>query len=235
MKNIITSIALALCIFMAGSTSAQTAAAELEKVSTAYSNARHLSMEAHVHVFKDKNDKTGSFAGKGIMRKSKGCYYSRFLNDEMIVNSRCALVIDHAQKTMDYLESAGTKNKNAGQQMPDVKQMISENDSVKYHGVKAGQKHFTFYNKRAPIVQTELYTNATTGFIEKIVYYYNQGSGDEDYGAYKAVIEYRSISLKDPGDDAFSEKKYVTRKGRAIAPAPAYKNYHLTVEDTKKL
>ena len=235
MKHIKIYIAFFLLVFTASDTTAQTAASELDKVSQSYLSAEHLSMEANVYVYSSKIDVAGSFLGKGVMRKSKNNYYSRFLDDEVIINSRCMLIIDHSRKTIELYDAVKSRKKNATQHLPDVKAIMASNDSVKYHGVRSGMKHFTFYNKRASVVKTELYVNAATGFIEKIEYYYSQSNVEESYDAYKVVIEYQGISVKNPGEEPFSEKKYVSRKGSNMILAPSYKNYQLIAEDKQKI
>lgn len=231
MRSALTYIGILLLLFAAIDTTAQTAAAELEKVALSYHSAQHLSMEANVRVYTSKADKTGNFLGKGVMRKSKGNYYSRFLNDEMIINNRCVLVIDHAQKTIEFYETLKNRKRDAAKYMPDVKAIMGANDSIRYNGVKSGMKCFTFYNERSPITRTELCVNAATGFIEKIEYYYTQDDAEESYDAYKVVVEYRNISTKNPGEEIFSEKKYVMHKSGNTVPAPSYKNYQLIAED----
>ena len=215
---------------------AQNAATELSKTTQAYIAADNLSMDAEVTVYKDKNDNKGSLMGLGLIRKTKENYYSKFVTDEMISNKHCTLIIDHDDKTVTYFEAANLIKNKKNYQLPNIDSLLTHNnDSVVYIGLQNGYKHFSFYNKFSPIIQTDLFIDQKTSFVKKIVYYYADSNEEESYDMYKVMIEYKNISLKNPGSDFFSEKKYIQmQKGQPVLNAN-YKNYKLTIAKNEQL
>jgi hypothetical protein len=200
------------------------AAAELKKVSQAYLTMENLSMDVVVKSYKSKEDKTGTLMGEGSIKKSGKNYYSKFLKTEMLINSKATLVIDNDQKSIVYFEPDNMVIKN-NEQIPDVDSILAATDSVFYKGVEGAFKHFCFYDYQNPIKQTDLYVDKTSSLLKRIVYFYKENTKEENYDAYKVVIEYENIQQEKIPESFFSEKKYIVLEKDYLKAAPAYKAY----------
>jgi outer membrane lipoprotein-sorting protein len=224
----------AVLLLIAISSHAQDKHQALLEVSKAYAETQALSMDVEVTVYKDRWDKKGTLIGKGVMRKSKDNYYSRFMGDEMISNSSCTVIIDHSDKSIAYFKGSLTSRK-PEYDIPEISAVLSRNDSVVYKGMVNGLNHYTLYYAKGIAVQTDIYVDNKTKFIRKMEYIYRKSTPENNYDAYKVVIEYKNISKNVSDAKIFSEKKYITYKKGQPRLLPAYSSYELTVAEKEQL
>ena len=226
MKKIFSMILLLIAVSVYG----QAEHKDLLAITKAYAHAEKLSMDVEVTMYKDKWDKKGTPVGKGVMRKAKGNYYSRFLSDELISNSSCTMVIDHSDKSVAYFKG-GMTSKKPKYDIADISSMLARNDSVVFKKEINGVKHYIFYYAKGIVIQTDLYVDSKSSFVKKLEYTYRKSTPEDNYDAYKIVIEYKNI-VKDVTDNKiFSEERYVTfKKGQPVL-LQAYQSYQLTVAE----
>jgi hypothetical protein len=206
----------------------------LGKITQAYIDAKEFSADVNVEGYRKKQDLSGIVIGKGLIRKSKENYYSRFKDDEMIVNKKCMLIVDHEQRNVKYFNSADMHKMPTSFEMPKMDSLIKQNDSVVYKGITDGLEHYVFYKAKATITRTDVYVSQTTHFIKNIVYYYTTSKTEGNYGMYKVVITYENIKLHNVDNSFFSEKKYVDYKNGKPMLQTAYGNYKLIIADKYK-
>jgi hypothetical protein len=206
---------------------------ELTKVSQAYLKAIDFSADVKVVSYKTKNDINGQPMGKGVIRKSKQGYYSKYLDDELMTNEKCMLIIDNGKKEITYFDGSGYNFKGMSQPtLPPIDSLLKRNDSVVFKENENGENHFIFFNKQGATIRTDVYVNRQTHFVSKIVYYYAASDKKSNYDMYKVEITYLNIKIDKIDNSFFSESKYVSyKKGKPVVQA-AYDKYKLNI--TKK-
>ncbi len=222
-KNILTGLVL---IFCTTHLEGQTASAELQKVKDAYGAVVNLSATVNVSTWETPTS-AKVLMGTGEFHKGEDGYYSKFMTDEMVSNNRCAIIVDHAEKSITYFDKTTQDKRRPQFDPPSVDSLLHLSDSVKYNGVRDGKNMFIFYKGSGMVRRTELFTDPSTHLILKIIYYYAPSGEDEDYGIFKAEIVYSNYSTTKPEERFFSEKQFVEKKGDAMTPSAAFKTYQL--------
>ena len=219
-----------LLLFLCLDATAQKKGGALSKIAASRNTVPHFSMDVTVQVYETASDKKGTLLGKGLIRKSGTQYYSSFQDNEMIINNDCTVLIDHAEKEVHYFADAVKARQKEVAPFLDLEALMKTADSVASHGNTNGQMHYTIFSKTGPIRQTEVYADQQTYLIRKIVYFYNESDRENDYGIYKAVIDYSNISYNKPSPDFFSEKKYIHYKERHPQLIAGYSKYKLFID-----
>jgi hypothetical protein len=212
---------------------AQTAGALLRETALAYQKTDFFSADVRVHTFSSTSDQTGTLVGDGLIRKAKQNYYSKFGDDELLVNANCALILDHAAKTATWFDGQKKSRRfpKTDIRIPDLDSLLQGNDSLVFRGTQNGERHFTIFSKQGYIHHTEIFIDAKTLFIKQLSYFYRQDLEDASMDAFKLVVQYRNIETKRPSDAVFSEKKYVAyQQGRPVMLA-AYRQYELSIAE----
>lgn len=227
------SIGLIIWLLVTVGLPAQSVSDLLRETSLAYRHSDYFSADVTVHSYSSA-DGQGILLGKGLIRKSGINYYSKFQDDELIVNNKCTVILDHHDKTITWYDAAQEKKRKQrkGQQVPDIDSLYSAKDSVLYKGIENGQRHFVFFSRNAAsdVRMTEVFADDQTHFITKIIYYYRSNSEDEALDMYKVVIDYSSISTQKPADSFFSESKYLSYSHNTPRLTAAYSSYELIIE-----
>lgn len=209
---------------------AQTAQEVLTASGNAFRDNKYLSMEVSAYNYATSVSQ-GVLLGKGMMCKSPEGYYSRFMNDEMISNKNCTVILNHDARSMVCL--VGEKQKRKGSQMTIAPDSLAQpGDSLVYGGMINGEKLVTIYHTNSYFLRTELYISAATSIPSRIIYYHAPANEDFTTDAYKTEIVYEKISFEEPTGTGFSEEKYVEKKNGKWLATPAFKNYKLTVSET---
>ncbi len=203
----------------------------LQQTIETYANAKNLGMDIMVHEYDSPLDITGKILGKASVRKQDENYYSSFLGDEMIINKKCCLLIDHADKSITYSDKDNLREKNKMPVLLDS--IITPNDSIVLKEIKDGLRHFIIYTKSSYINQTEVYVDDHTHLIKRIIYYYHELSSDESIGAYKIELDYVLTSFSAPAKNCFDESKYIVFKQGKPILQNSYSSYTLTISEPK--
>lgn len=225
MNRIITASLVLLLISLPGF--AQTATDELRASGNAFRKYENLSMQVSVYTYATANPASASFVGKGKMSKSKEGYYSSFLNDEMISNSSCTVILNHESKTMHCFD--GDERKKRKDAFVPQLDSVRPGDSLQYKGIVNGMKLVVIYHKNSYISKSEIYINPSTSLYSRIVYYYAPANEDFTADAFKSEIIYDQVSFDEPDAKLFSTEKFISHKNKTWVSTPAFKNYRLTV------
>lgn len=212
----------------------QSAQQELRAAAAAFRNYENLSMEVSAYVYATPRAASGTLIGKGKMSKSAKGYYSRFQDDEMVANTSCTVIINHAAKTI-HIFNDDQRRKRKDSFIPQLDSMNNGNDSMVYRGIVDGMKLVVIYSKNSYVRQTEVYINPSTSLMSRIVYYYAPPTEDYTADAYKSEIVYDKISFDEPDAALFSTEKFVAQKNKTWVAAAAFAQYHLTVVTTPEL
>ena len=204
---------------------------ELTKVSKAYLAATDFSADVKVISFATEKQLVGQSLGMGMMRKSKDNYYSKYLDDEMICNNNCTLIIDHSGKIVSYFDKSSAAKKLSVSNFPSMDSLLKKTDSTRYEGIVNGEERFVLYTGKTAILRTELFITPQDHFLRKLIYYYAPNTQDNAYDMYKIEITYVNISLGKVDNDFFSEKKYIDYKNGKPVLKQEYTAYKLHVGD----
>ncbi len=207
---------------------------EFSKVSAAYSSALNFSADVDVVSFTSQQDESAKPLGKGIIRKNKNKYYSKFLSDEMLTNGKLTLIINTGDKTITYYDASNASKVNDGIKMPSVDSLLKKEDSIVWKGINGSEEQFVIYNHKRSINKTCIYIDIKNHFIKKIIYYYAPSDKFNNYGMDKVVITYGNIKLDKIDESYFNESKYIDLvRGKPIL-ASAYKGYKLKIAEPYK-
>lgn len=204
---------------------------EFKKTSQAYLALSNFSADVKVFSFTTSAQSSGTLMGIGLLRKSKENYYSKFLDDEMVSNNTCTVIVNHYDKTINYFKNNKDAKKILLMDLPSMDSLIKKTDSAVYRGIVNDDEHFILYTKRADITKTELYISRKYHFLKKVVYYYAPNSKYASYDMYKIELIYENISIANIDHKFFSERKYIDYRNGKPALTPAYSIYKLHVGD----
>ncbi len=218
---------IACSILSIGWSYAQDVAADLMKVATAYRAHPQLSMDIEVTMYETENSE-GTLMGTAKVRKSNQHYFSQFMSDEMIANTRETIIIDHREKTIDYFDYAVEQPVNDLTTM-NVDSLLAGCDTVMREGSYKGLHRYVFYKADAVIPKTVLLVDPNTWYINQVVYFYAPNNKHESYDMHKVHINYQRISTGAVPKKHFAITKYLKREGNKVALKSAYNHYELTV------
>lgn len=225
-----------LLLYCAGSgiIQAQTLGPELKKIRTAYLNASQLSFEVEVYSYATRADKTPELLSKGTMKKTTGKYYSTFAGYELTVNGEKAVLVDRQRKTLDYYEYETHRPELPGNYQVNIDSMMTGADSVVLRPAQNGLKHFTCFSGNGYVRQTEIYADAQTGFIKRILYYYIDSTDDFEMEFDRVEVVYKNIQTGPIGSGFFNLNKYVKKTGSTLTGIGIYRNYQINYHNSKR-
>jgi hypothetical protein len=189
----------------------------------------NLSIDFQVTMYANKDDKKGTTIGKGLIRKEKNNYYSQYGDYEYVVNDKGTLMVNNAKKELSFYKGIIQKAPSFISSA-DMDTLLAEADSVVFKGIIGNKKLYSLFDESSGVMRTDMYIDIANGFISRIEYFYNENSDEEDYDAYKVVIDYSSISTsKNIDKGIFSLSKYVTSKNNSMVATNRFTNYKLQV------
>lgn len=212
---------------------AQTLSSELNKVREAYSKSKNLSFNVEVYSYTTKTDKTAELVSKGYMKKNDEKYYSNFDNYELMINAEKALIVDRSRKILDYYEyKTGKPEMNEGYNV-NIDSLLSGTDSIIIRPMQNGLKQFTCFSKNGYVRQTEIFVDAQTNFINRILYYYVASTEDFKIEFDRVEIFYQNIQTKVIDQSYFSFEKYFKRTKSTLTPVGDYRGYKINYHNSK--
>lgn len=232
MNNRLLSIAI-LILYGAVTIQAQTTGSELKKIRDAYVTNKQLSFDVEVYSYSTKTDKTPELVSKGYMKKSNDKYCSNFNNYELMINGKKALIVDRERKTLDYYEYETNKPEIPKGYDFNMDSLILGMDSIVMRPLANGLKHFTCFSKNGFVRQTEIYADAQTHFIKRILYYYIGSTEDFEIGFDRVEIFYKNIQTRLVDESSFSFSKYFKRTKSTFIPVGEYQGYQINSHDSK--
>lgn len=214
---------------------AQSVIAELQKVRNAYSSTKNLSAQVTVVAYKE--DRKGALLGTGKFCKNGELYYSRFNNEEMLINQQGTLVIDHDEKYITWFEPLA-KAVNKTSTFISIDSLINKGDSAIDNGIANGHHKFTIYSEGI-VEKTVMLVDIKTNLVNKLITYYRQlgsrainGEEQEQAGLYKVEVEYKN-SIAPFDQQVFSESKYIIFKHKKPLLTKAFADYRITVSENE--
>ncbi len=217
-----------------GTVQAQTLGAELKKIRNAYLNAKQLSFNVEVYSYSTKTDKTAELVSKGYMKKSGDKYYSNFNKYELMINGEKALVVDRERKTLDYYEYERSKQEIPEDYQVNIDSLVTGSDSVVIRPLQNGLKHFTCFSTTGYVRQTEIYADAQTHLIRRILYYYIESNEDFEMEFDRVEIFYKNIQTNPIDPVFFSFDKYFKKTKSTITPVGDYRGYQMNAHSSKR-
>lgn len=191
-----------------------------------YSRVNVFSMNVVVKMFESKNDEVGEKIGDGKIKKWDNKYYSLYDNQEMIINERGSFIIDNGAKSINVYKPAQDKKVDISSVLSGFN-IAQRYDSTKYRGEIADMKKYVAYPSSGTIRKIEVFFNKDQGYLARLVYYYPPSDENNDYGAYKIVIDYDNVNLQPVNPAWFSEQKYLTLIQQDYVLKEQYKSYKL--------
>lgn len=225
---------LLLCLLPAFPLRAQSATDAFRNYRTATGAHESISMDVEVFTYATARSRNGVKIGSGIMRSSKGSYYSKFMNDELLSTREHVLILDHSSRSMTLFTDLKDGKRNKEKFMPDVDSLLKMNDSVVYKGIIGNEEVVELFNNTGYIRKTEIRFNIQTHFINRIVYFYAPADNENDFGAYKAEVIYKKVSFDAIDKTVFDEAKYILYKNKRWQPAAGFAAYKLNVTTPPK-
>lgn len=221
-------ISMAILLLTGASVFAQTAQEVLTNSGNAFRDNEYLSMEVAMYNYASSSS-SGALVGRGAMHRDGSSYYSKFMNDEMISNKHCTVILNHDSKKMYCFTGEKQKKNKPGIAPPDS--LATAGDSLVLEGVENGCHKVVIYHKNSFYLRTEMLISMQTFLPSKITYFHAPSNEEFTTDVYKTEILYEKISFEKPKGDLFSEEKYVEKKNGTWIATTEYKNYKLTVSE----
>jgi hypothetical protein len=221
-------ISIAIVLLTGANVFAQTAQEVLIKSGNAFRDNEYLSMEVAMYNYASASS-SGVLVGRGAMHRDGNSYYSKFMNDEMISNKHCTVILNHDSKKMYCFTGEKQKKNQQGIAPPDS--LAAAGDSVVLAGEENGCHKVVIYHKNSFYLRTEMLISMQTFLPSKITYFHAPATEDFTTDVYKTEILYEKISFEKPDGDFFSEDKYVEKKNGMWIATSKFKNYKLTVSE----
>lgn len=213
----------------------QILALDLEKIRQAYLNAEDFSAKVSVSGFKTKEAVKPMQIGTGILKKTKNGYYSKFAEDEMVINEKHTIIINHLDKTIKLISGSAFSYLKESTGLLNVDTLLAQADSVVSRGLVNGMKLYSFYGSDSPVYRTDISVNEKTLFIQSIIYYYRESDEEDSYDMDRVLIQYQNISVTKPDRNIFSDKNYIGKEKGKLVGIGAYRGYKLTVIENEKI
>lgn len=205
---------------------AQTAQEILTASGNAFRDNEYLSMEVVMYNYASAYS-SAVLVGRGTMHRDGNSYYSKFMNDEMISNKHCTVILNHDSKKMYCFTGEKQKKNKPGIAPPDS--LGAAGDSLVLEGIENGCHKVVIYHKNSFYLRTEMLISMQTFLPTKITYFHTPANEEFVTDVYKTEILYEKISFEKPEGGFFSEEKYVEKKNGTWIATSAYKNYKLVV------
>jgi len=227
-----TGILIVIMIIAVNNSYGQEFLQDMQKMYDAYKGTANFSMNIIFNIYNKKSPSLPEVQ-KGVVKKLGALYYTKFYDNEMVVGKKYTIMVDYSAKEVyafisDKSFQPGLKD----YKIPDSLNYL--NKKVEYKGIVNGSKCYILKNPTLEITKYEIYLDAKTGFLSKLVYIYNQNEKQVDYGATKIETDYLNVDLQTiPAETFFSTDKFISVKSGKLALGPAYTGYTL-IDLTKK-
>lgn len=183
----------------------------------------HIIME--IRVYEKDNLSVPFFHEKAEVMKKGSNYSYRFAENEMLMNEKCILMIDHASKEMVYgSRDAAAQEKYMSQFDMNMDSILTFYDIPQYKGKKNDIDHFHLVQKVGEVTDIDFYIDTKKLLLQKLSYKYKSGQ--------VAVIDFLKFDTNAIiSSDQFDEARMLTRaKGKLVA-TPAFLNYRIAMTD----
>lgn len=191
--------------------------------------AVYFSSDITVTGYKTKNDKTGLMLGKGMVRKSKDGYYSKFGETEVICNNKYLLTVDNNEKSMRLTDYSQLFPSQKQQILPDLDSIFRSYDSIRYVGLQGNARDYVIYSKRSGYQEVHMIIDKNLSVLQQIIYVYPAASKENTFDIYKIVVNYRNTTIKPFQNNFIQLSKYLVLQKNKADLNKGYKNYKLII------
>jgi hypothetical protein len=170
---------------------------------------------------------SGDMVQKAKIRKSGENYYYQLEGVEMFMDKKNYLMVDNSQKVIVYRPITHQMRENLKKQVANINldTILGKYDSVTFHGIEQGLKHYTVTISKSYISKAEVYLNADTKFLNKVVFYY---SPKMKVRPANVTVSYSSLTTASlEGDPQLKVGAYFVRNGKQMVAVGKYKGYKI--------
>lgn len=213
---------------------AQDFAAELQRMSEAYMRIQNLHAEVEVSVFETLTSKNPYLVKQTAVKKKGSEYVCKMDGITLLLNEKLTLMVHDTEKQIVVSERDEKQEKKIRQATgaPGLDLLIKENDSIRYNGITGSLKHYTLHTGKGPVKYAEVYIDKDTGFLNKVVYYYDTVLFPMSA---MVVVNYKTFELAPQfTEHEFSEQQYIKFSGKSITAAGRYAGYDVLKYDGEK-
>lgn len=202
---------------------------EFKKIRKAYTECKQMQFNVEAYSYEAPADNTPALISKGEVKRLGKNYYSSFLDYELMISGEEAVLADHAKKELEYYQFKRSKPLLKEKEFEaNIDTLMNFSDSiVQRRNTKEGQLHFSLYSEGGMIALTELYVDAQTHFISRIIYYYGPSTEDYQIEVNRVDVFYKNIKTSGVKEEFFKVDKYVRRQGGKTLAAERFKGYQV--------
>lgn len=203
---------------------------DIRKALTVYNQSR-LELDAQVEIYANYNAVKPSQSYTAHVKKEGAKFFSESGDMKMLLNDKYLVMVYKSEKRIVYSKhdkDAEKKMNSARDPGTSIDSLLLRNDSIVYKGVKDNRKLYIIYNSKSMIRRTEIYMDTKTGWINRLIYYY-----DEQLlpNANKVRIDYTINTDPVFSGNEFSESRFfVISRGKA-SPASTFAGYDILFID----
>lgn len=217
---------LFLLILFSGGLYAQDIKIDLQKIKDKY-EAKEFTAGI-VYTFYSGKEKIEETKATYIF--SKGNYYFKIGDIEVVKNEKCQLITNHLFQTISVLPSEKDNNYRELAKIP-VDTALKDVTSYKYASISETEGSYTVALKKGKYSRVEIYYNKSSYELSKVKLHISEAyvAIDPDMSGGIFIVEYKSFtpSISSADRKLLSEKSFVSIKSKSVALAPAYKKYEL--------
>lgn len=213
---------IVLAITLAGHFSiAQDLKVAIEKMREHYAekSAMHIVME--IKAYHDQTEADAFFEEKADIKKRNQDYWYTFGTNEMYMNDKRMIIIDHGSKEMVH----ALRQPNSFQGLTDLFQVSMDSilglyNTPAYLGVVKGAHQYSMVQKSGPVERVEVGIGVESGLLTLLTYTYRTGE--------KVRIVFVTFDTSPQfAAGTFDEKKFIQQGVNGLEPAGTYRNYYL--------
>lgn len=154
-------------------------------------------------------------------------YYQDLFNSEKIVFADHAIEVNHGLR---YIEVQPKNNEENPETLGlDLAALVTTSTHTEHEKMSATVSKYTFRFSFGIYESIELFFDPATYAISRYVFYYSKAvSPDGKLRAEKPRVEFVFEPLQGKNaKDFFTEERYISRQGKEILPAAAFKHYQI--------
>lgn len=161
---------------------------------------------------------------------SKGDYYFKIKDIEIVNNNNCQLMVDHFSKSIAVMPSGTQKNIEKATRMP-IDTALKGVSKYIYKKVSDKIGMYSFSLKKGEYKTVEIYFNTASYTVTKLKMYVSDSYAAQDPDLIGGILEviYKTFKKSIPANKThlLSEKTFVKIKKEAVVSVPAYTKYEI--------
>lgn len=213
------------------SISAQDYKTDFEKCKNFYVTST-LYMEVNSFAYSFENKSKAVNYGSGLMYKNNNINYSKFGDNELLVDSKYMIHVDHKTKEI-FVRSRNKYKADKNNPINFIDSTMKNKDSVVFLNKTPGSINYVIFSKDKLFSRTVVSFDEKNFYLKRIEFYYNQRI-DENYDSeiYKLVVDYKVVKKEIPENlIQIGASQFVKKSGNKFLPSNKFKNYSLEIID----